>query len=89
MSNNNVPTVDVIREVLTGSASDSINEAEAAFRRKAWLALAPLYEVPQNEEEAPKKADEEDVTHSHVSEETVLVLHDFDETSIDYDGKAN
>ena len=34
---------DTKREVLTGSSSAAVDEAEAEFRRKAWLALAPLY----------------------------------------------
>ena len=47
---------DTIREVLTGSLSVGVDEAEAEFRRKAWLALAPLYEA----EESLNNADEDD-----------------------------
>ena len=63
--------VDTIREVLTGSSSSAIDEAEAKFRRKAWLALAPLYGVPPFEEELPNDTDTDDRTYSDL-EETVI-----------------
>ena len=63
------------REVLT-SPSAAVDEAEAEFRRKAWLALAPLYGVPPFAEESSNR-DEDDLTYSNDSEETVI--HDIEE----------
>eukprot|EP00956_Cyclotella_meneghiniana_P032049 scaffold86290_cov21-Cyclotella_meneghiniana.AAC.1 len=63
--------VDTIREVLTGSSSSAIDEAEAKFRRKAWLALAPLYGVPPFEEELPNDTDTDDRTYSDLEETAI------------------